>query len=97
MGENPATARRSPWAVLLLAYGGPRRIEDVEPFLRRIMRPGEPSPEIVARAVERYRAIGGGSPLLDNTVVQADALGPSGSGRPPRHAAHRPLGGGRSR
>ena len=35
---------RAALSVLLLAYGGPRSAEEVEPFLRRIMRPAERSP-----------------------------------------------------
>lgn len=61
-------------AVLALAYGGPESLDRVEPFLRRIMAPREPSPETVARAVERYSRIGGRSPLVENTREQARAL-----------------------
>jgi ferrochelatase len=61
-------------AVLLLAYGGPASLEEVPRFLRSIMAPREPSDEVVARATERYRAIGGRSPLVDNTLLQARLL-----------------------
>ncbi len=61
-------------AVLALAYGGPESLDQVEPFLRRILAPREPSPETVARAVERYSRIGGRSPLVQNTREQARAL-----------------------
>lgn len=61
-------------AVLLLAYGGPERLEDVEPFLRDI-RGGRPTPaELVEEVRGRYAAIGGRSPLLDITRAQARAL-----------------------
>lgn len=61
-------------AVLMLAYGGPASLDHVEPFLRRIMAPREPSEEALARAVDRYRAIGGRSPLVENTLYQARLL-----------------------
>ncbi len=61
-------------AVLVLAYGGPASLEEVGPFLGRVMAPRVPSPEAVARAVERYRAIGGRSPLVENTLAFARRL-----------------------
>lgn len=61
-------------AVLMLAYGGPASLDHVKPFLRRIMAPREPSAEALARAIERYRAIGGRSPLVENTLHQAHLL-----------------------
>ncbi|MHB8869291.1 MAG: ferrochelatase [Thermoleophilia bacterium] len=61
-------------AVLVLAYGGPESLDEVEPFLRRIMAPREPSADAVARAVERYSRIGGRSPLMENTREQARSL-----------------------
>jgi len=61
-------------AVLMLAYGGPDSLDEVEPFLRRIMAPREPSEETIARATERYRAISGRSPLVGNTLLQARLL-----------------------
>lgn len=61
-------------AVLALAYGGPESLDEVEPFLRRIMAPREPSVEAVGRALERYARIGGRSPLLENTREQARSL-----------------------
>lgn len=49
-------------AVLVLAYGGPTDLDEVEPFLVELMGI-HPSPEIVGRVKQRYLAIGGGSPL----------------------------------
>ncbi len=60
--------------VLVLAYGGPASLDEVEPFLRRVMAPRAPSEEMVARAVARYQAIGGRSPLVENTLRQARSL-----------------------
>lgn len=65
---------RATLSVVLLAYGGPQAAEEVESFLRRIMRPAEPAPEMLARALRRYEIIGGGSPLIANTMLQRDAL-----------------------
>jgi len=61
-------------AVLLLAHGAPERVEDIPAYLANI-RGGSPMPLPVVREVERrYRAIGGGSPLLARTRQQAVAL-----------------------
>lgn len=69
MTRSPETV-----GVLVLAYGGPASLDEVEPFLRRVMAPREPSREMVARAVARYQAIGGRSPLVENTLRQARSL-----------------------
>lgn len=61
-------------AVLVLAYGGPQSLDEVEPFLQRVLHPHAPTAEMVQRALARYRAIGGGSPLATNTRTQAQAL-----------------------
>jgi len=61
-------------AILLLAFGGPRSLDEVEPFLTRLFRGRKPSPEQLERIKERYRLIGGGSPLSEITLKQAKAL-----------------------
>lgn len=61
-------------AVLVLAYGGPKHLDEVKPFLDRVLAPRVPSAQMVERALARYRAIGGGSPLAENTFAQASAL-----------------------
>lgn len=67
--ESPAEV-----GVLLMAYGAPETLDEVEPFLLDV-RGGRPTPaELVAEVVGRYRAIGGGSPLLGVTRAQACAL-----------------------
>ena len=48
--------------VLLTAFGGPDSLESVGPFMARFMG-REPSPGLVVSAQEKYRAIGGASPL----------------------------------
>ena len=61
-------------ALLLLAFGGPRSLEEVESFLTRIMKGRKPSSEQVEKVKERYRLIGGSSPLLKITRGQAKGL-----------------------
>jgi protoporphyrin/coproporphyrin ferrochelatase len=61
-------------ALLLLAFGGPRSLAEVEPFLARLFKGRRPSKEVLERVKERYRLIGGASPLLKITQGQAKAL-----------------------
>lgn len=63
-----------PRGVLLMALGGPTNLDDVEPYLLDL-RGGRPTPpELVEEFRERYRRIGGGSPLVAVTRAQAAAL-----------------------
>jgi ferrochelatase len=58
-------------AALLMAYGGPARLEEVEPYLLDV-RGGRPtSPELLGEVRERYAQIGGRSPILELTRAQA--------------------------
>ena len=61
-------------ALLLLAFGGPQSLTEVEPFLTRLFRGRRPSKELLERVKERYRLIGGASPLLKITQEQAKRL-----------------------
>lgn len=61
-------------ALLLLAFGGPRSLGEIESFLTRIMKGRKPSSEQVEKVKERYRLIGGSSPLLKITREQARGL-----------------------
>jgi ferrochelatase len=72
-------------AVLLMAYGGPESLDQVEPYLRDV-RGGRPmSPEFVAEITARYARIGGRSPIRELTEAQAagvrQVLGKAGSDR----------------
>ena len=60
--------------VLVMAYGGPNNLDEVEPYLLDVRghRPTEPA--IVNEVRERYREIGGRSPILERTQAQAQAL-----------------------
>ncbi len=60
--------------LLLMAYGSPNSLEDVEAYLLDVRGGRPPSPELVTEITERYRRIGGRSPLLERTREQAGAL-----------------------
>ena len=61
-------------AVLLMAYGGPGNLSEVEPYLLDV-RGGRPTrPELVAEIRARYARIGGRSPILELTRAQAAAV-----------------------
>ena len=61
-------------AVLLVAFGGPERMEEVRPFLDNVLRDRRVLPERVEMVVEQYRQIGGRSPLNERTKMQAEKL-----------------------
>jgi len=61
-------------AILLLAFGGPRSLDEVESFLTRLFQGRKPSPEELEKIKERYRLIGGCSPLPKITQGQAKGL-----------------------
>ncbi|MDR5695399.1 MAG: ferrochelatase [Armatimonadota bacterium] len=60
--------------VLLMSYGSPGSLEEVEPYYTHIRGGRKPSPELLKELVARYQAIGGKSPLLEITYRQAAAL-----------------------
>jgi len=60
-------------AIILIALGGPRSLEEVGPFMAAFM--GRPAPPpVVQTIVERYKLIGGKSPLPELVKAQAAAL-----------------------
>ncbi|MGH2808865.1 MAG: ferrochelatase, partial [Actinomycetota bacterium] len=61
-------------AVLLMAYGTPPGEADIEPYYTHIRHGDPPPPELLDELTERYRAIGGLSPLLELSRRQAAAL-----------------------
>lgn len=62
-------------AVLVMAYGGPGNLADVEPYLMDI-RGGRPTkPHLLEEIRTRYARIGGRSPILELTRAQAAAVG----------------------
>jgi ferrochelatase len=60
--------------VLVMAYGGPDNLDEVEPYLMDVRGYRATAPEIVHEVRERYRVIGGRSPIRERTQAQADAL-----------------------
>lgn len=60
--------------LLVMAYGGPNTLDEVEPYLMDVRGYRPTSPEIIHEVRERYREIGGRSPILEQTQEQAAAL-----------------------
>lgn len=60
--------------VLLMAYGTPRDLNEVEPYYRDILGGRSPSSEAVEELTERYRMVGGKTPLLKITQDVANLL-----------------------
>ncbi len=81
LGSGVVGARRDgkgggggPVGVLVMAYGGPDSLDDIEPYLMDVRGGRAVSPELVAEMRERYRIIGGRSPILERTQAQSDRL-----------------------
>lgn len=60
--------------LLVMAYGTPYKIEDLERYYTHIRRGRKPSPEMIDELRGRYEAIGGISPLAKITQEQAEKL-----------------------
>ena len=60
--------------LLVMAYGGPDNLDEVEPYLMDVRGYRATAPEIVHEVRERYREIGGRSPILQRTQAQASAI-----------------------
>ncbi|MDR7465367.1 MAG: ferrochelatase [Armatimonadota bacterium] len=73
-GETGWRATPAREAVLLMAYGSPATLAEVGAYYTHIRGGRPPSAELLAELVERYRAIGGRSPLVEITHRQAAAL-----------------------
>ncbi len=61
-------------AVLLMAYGSPNSLEEVAEYLRQVRGGRSTTPAEVERLRDRYRKVGGQTPLLKITLAQASAL-----------------------
>src|SRR5262245_39986434 len=68
MNDNP------PIGVLILAYGTPETLDDVEPYYTHIRGGRPPTPEALHNLRERYRLVGGRTPLLDLSQSVAQQL-----------------------
>lgn len=61
-------------AVLLIAFGGPTRPEEIRPFLARVTEGLAIPPQRLEEVAHHYEAVGGKSPLNEITFRQAKAL-----------------------
>jgi ferrochelatase len=57
-----------------MAYGTPDSLDAVEPYYTDILRGRKPPPDLLEELLERYRVVGGRTPLLDISRAQAAAL-----------------------
>lgn len=69
------TAAPTPIGIMVLAYGTPETLDDVEPYYTHIRGGRKPSPEQLADLVMRYEKVGGQTPLYELTKGVADQLG----------------------
>ncbi|MFQ5588114.1 MAG: ferrochelatase [Nitrospiria bacterium] len=61
-------------AVLLMAHGAPESLDDIPAYIQHIMKGREASDAVIDQVRERYRLVGGKSPLLEMTRRQAASL-----------------------
>ncbi|HEX6240200.1 MAG TPA: ferrochelatase [Polyangiales bacterium] len=67
-------ARPARQGVLVIAFGGPHKSEDIRPFLRHVLA-GRPVPEErFESVVHHYEVLGGRSPITEHTERQARGL-----------------------
>jgi ferrochelatase len=64
----------APTGILVLAYGTPETLDDVEPYYTHIRGGRPPTPEALANLRERYALVGGRTPLLALSQGVADGL-----------------------
>ena len=57
-----------------MAHGAPTCVDDIPLYLKNIRSGTESSPEVIQIIRDRYEAIGGSSPLLEITTIQAAEL-----------------------
>ncbi|CAH2713547.1 Ferrochelatase [Neobacillus rhizosphaerae] len=60
--------------LLVMAYGTPYKLEDLERYYTHIRHGRKPTPEMIEELRNRYEAIGGISPLGKTTLEQAEKL-----------------------
>ena len=61
-------------SVLLIAFGGPEKPEEIRPFLRIVTEGRRIPPERIEEVAHHYEVIGGRSPLGELTRLQAEGL-----------------------
>ncbi|MEX1173020.1 MAG: ferrochelatase [Chloroflexota bacterium] len=67
------TAPTAPRGVLLMTYGSPDSLDDVERYLTAVRGGRRPTDELLVEFRRRYEVIGG-SPLIERTMQQAASL-----------------------
>jgi ferrochelatase len=67
-------SEKPPTGVLILAYGTPETLDDVEPYYTHIRGGRKPAPEALENLRERYRLVGGRTALKDLTFAVADGV-----------------------
>ncbi|MGH2694466.1 MAG: ferrochelatase, partial [Actinomycetota bacterium] len=60
--------------VLVMAYGTPASLDNVEAYYTDIRRGRAAPPDLLEDLRARYRAIGGRSPLLEITQAQSNGI-----------------------
>lgn len=68
-------------ALLVMAYGTPQSLDEVEPYYTHIRHGRPPTPELLQELIDRYKAIGGKSPLHEITEEQARRVATTVAGR----------------
>lgn len=61
-------------AVLMIAFGGPGKSEEIRPFLANVLQGVPVRPERLEEAARHYEALGGRSPITELTFRQAKSL-----------------------
>jgi len=74
MSHESSDASKATHHLLIMAYGGPDKLEDVRPYLLDVRNYRPTSDEIVAEITERYEQIGGRSPILELTRAEAAGI-----------------------
>ena len=60
--------------LMIMAYGGPDSLDDVGPYLMDVRNHRPTSDELIEEITERYRQIGGRSPILELTRAEAAGI-----------------------
>jgi ferrochelatase len=66
--------RQTPLGVLVMAYGTPKDLSEVEAYYTHIRHGRKPTPELLQELISRYEAIGGVSPLNEITAAQGRGI-----------------------
>jgi len=83
MSHNPSSGKMSPTprhtkngfdSVLLIAFGGPEKPDEIRPFLERVTEGRQIPLSRLDEVVHHYEIVGGRSPLNEITRRQAEAL-----------------------